>query len=130
MSSAEVINNLLEVDLNTPDHFLVIKETLTRIGVLGKDNTVYQSCHLLHKRGKYYIVHFLEMFALDGKETTISSNDIARRNTIALLLQDWNLLKVKAGQLETVPANQLKIVSFKDKRNYTLVPKYTIGKRS
>lgn len=123
-------DSMLEVTLPEPDNFLKVRETLTRIGVASKkDKILYQSCHILHKQGRYFIVHFKELFALDGKEANISINDIERRNTIANLLGDWGLLKV------SVPANtqpqaslsQIKVVSYKEKHEWELVAKYTIG---
>ena len=122
--------SMLEVKLASPDDFLKIRETLTRIGVASKkDQTLFESCHILHKQGKYYVVHFKEMFNLDSKQSDISENDIQRRNTIAGLLQDWNLLTIvdtKKAQ-DKAPISQIKIVSFSDKPNWTLVPKYSIG---
>ena len=132
--SEEAINwsadSMLEVTIKQPDDFLKIRETLTRIGVASrKDKTLFQSCHILHKQGKYYIVHFKELFALDGKETNLSENDIARRNTIAKLLNDWNLVGVE-GKIEPVaPLSQIKILSFKEKDEWTLETKYNIGKK-
>lgn len=127
-----MIEDLVEVKLLHPDNFLLVKETLTRIGVASKrDNTLYQSCHILHKQGKYYIVHFKEMFLLDGKKNTdFTENDQARRNTIAKLLEDWGLIDViESDKIEhpIVPVSHLKIVSFKEKSNWTLLPKYNIG---
>lgn len=122
--------SMLEVTLSSPDDFLKIRETLTRIGVASKkDNTLYQSCHILHKQGKYYVVHFKEMFNLDSKQSDISVNDIQRRNTIAGLLADWNLLTVvdEKKAEDKAPISQIKIVSFADKPSWTLVPKYSIG---
>ena len=121
---------MLEVSLKEPDDFLKVRETLSRIGVASrKERKLYQSCHILHKQGKYYIVHFKELFALDGKETNLSENDIARRNTIAKLLNDWNLVGVE-GKIEPVaPLSQIKILSFKDKDEWTLETKYNIGKK-
>ena len=121
---------MFEVLLKEPDDFLKVRETLTRIGVASrKEKKLYQSCHILHKQGKYYIVHFKELFALDGKETNLSENDIARRNTIAKLLNDWNLVGVE-GKIEPVaPLSQIKILSFKDKDEWTLETKYNIGKK-
>ena len=121
---------MLEVELKEPDDFLKIRETLSRIGVASrKDKILYQSCHVLHKKSKYYIVHFKELFALDGKDTNISENDIARRNTIAKLLGDWGLVIVK-GELEPIaPLSQIKIISFKEKDEWTLETKYNIGKK-
>ena len=123
-------NDMLEVTLNEPDDFLKIRETLSRIGVASrKERKLYQSCHVLHKKSKYYIVHFKELFALDGKDTNISENDIARRNTIAKLLGDWGLVIVK-GELEPIaPLSQIKIISFKEKDEWTLETKYNIGKK-
>jgi|TARA_B110000238_G_scaffold112369_1_gene122031 hypothetical protein len=121
---------MLEVELKEPDDFLKIRETLSRIGVASrKERKLYQSCHVLHKKSKYYIVHFKELFALDGKDTNISENDIARRNTIAKLLGDWGLVIVK-GELEPIaPLSQIKIISFKEKDEWTLETKYNIGKK-
>ena len=121
---------MLEVGLKEPDDFLKVRETLSRIGVASrKERKLYQSCHILHKQGKYYIVHFKELFALDGKETNLSENDIARRNTIAKLLNDWNLVGVE-GKIEPVaPLSQIKILSFKEKDEWTLETKYNIGKK-
>ena len=122
--------SMLEVTIKQPDDFLKVRETLTRIGVASrKDKTLFQSCHILHKQGKYYIVHFKELFALDGKETNLSENDIARRNTIAKLLGDWGLVNVK-GTLEPIaPLSQIKIIAFKEKSEWTLETKYNIGKK-
>ena len=121
---------MLEVELKEPDDFLKIRETLSRIGVASrKDKILYQSCHVLHKKSKYYIVHFKELFALDGKDTNLSENDIARRNTIAKLLGDWGLVNVK-GTLEPIaPLSQIKIIAFKEKSEWTLETKYNIGKK-
>ena len=121
---------MLEVVLKEPDDFLKIRETLSRIGVASrKDKILYQSCHVLHKKSKYYIVHFKELFALDGKDTNLSENDIARRNTIAKLLGDWGLVNVK-GTLEPIaPLSQIKIIAFKEKSEWTLETKYNIGKK-
>jgi len=112
-------NDMLEVTIKQPDDFLKIRETLTRIGVASrKDKTLYQSCHILHKQGKYYITHFKELFALDGKKATLSENDIQRRNTIALLLQDWNLIDIlkKEATDNKAPLSQIKVLPFKDKK--------------
>lgn len=118
---------MIEVRLKDPDDFLVIKETLTRIGVESKaTQTLYQTCHILHKRGKYYIVHFKELFALDGKGATLTMEDIARRDTIALLLSNWKLLTT-VERLDRVEGVVVKVVPFKDKPNWDLVSKYTIG---
>jgi hypothetical protein len=129
------INDLIEVALTEKDDFLKVRETLTRIGVASKkDNILYQSCHILHKQGKYYIVHFKELFALDGKPTDITENDLARRNAIAKLLDDWELITIlDLEQIETPPPifiSQIKIISHKEKRDWELVPKYNIGKKS
>jgi hypothetical protein len=125
-------DSMLEVTLPEPDNFLKVKETLTRIGVASKkDKTLYQSCHILHKQGRYFIVHFKELFALDGKESNISSNDIERRNTISKLLEDWGLLKivVSAKAEKQVSLSQIKIVSYSEKKEWNLVAKYNIGKK-
>ena len=121
---------MLEVELKEPDDFLKIRETLSRIGVASrKDKVLYQSCHILHKQGKYFIVHFKELFALDGKQTNLSENDIARRNTISKLLSDWGLVKIKGETNPAAPLSQIKIISFKDKNDWTLETKYNIGKK-
>ena len=119
---------MLEVTLKEPDDFLKIRETLSRIGVASrKERKLYQSCHILHKQGRYYIVHFKELFALDGKQTNLSENDIARRNTISKLLKDWGLVELK-GEIEPIaPLSQIKIISFKEKNDWTLETKYNIG---
>jgi len=129
------ILDLIEVTLNEKDDFLKVRETLTRIGVASKkDKTLYQSCHILHKQGKYYIVHFKELFALDGKPTDITENDLSRRNAIAKLLQDWGLVSIVNVEESEVPApiflSQVKIISHKEKEDWNLVPKYSIGKKS
>ena len=134
MEKTEIeIEDLVEIKLFEAEDFLKIKETLTRIGVSSrKDKKLYQSCHILHKRGKYYIVHFKELFALDGKETNIEENDIARRNTIANLLEDWELLEiVNQDQTEEPVASiaQIKIISHKQKGDWELCPKYHIGNK-
>ena len=117
---------MLEVRLNEPDDFLKVRETLSRIGVASrKDKTLFQSCHILHKQGKYYIVHFKELFALDGKDTNLSENDIARRNTIANLLADWGLVDVVGTtKIEAAPLSQIKVISFKEKGDWKLETKY------
>lgn len=123
-------DSMLEVTLPEPDNFLKVRETLTRIGVASKkDKILYQSCHILHKQGRYFIVHFKELFALDGKEANISINDIERRNTIANLLADWGLLKVSvpANAEQQASLSQIKVVSYKEKQEWELVAKYTIG---
>ena len=113
-------SNMLEVTLNEPDDFLKIRETLTRIGVASrKDNKLYQSCHILHKQGRYFIVHFKELFALDGKDTNLSENDIARRNTIGKLLGDWGLVEVKGTLAPIAPLSQIKIIAFKEKNEWS-----------
>ena len=124
-------DQMLEVNLNEPDDFLKVRETLSRIGVASRKNkTLFQSCHILHKQGKYYIVHFKELFALDGKDTNISENDIARRNTIANLLSDWGLINM-VGKItvEAAPLSQIKVISFKEKNEWSLETKYNIGKK-
>ena len=122
---------MLEVRLNEPDDFLKVRETLSRIGVASrKDKTLFQSCHILHKQGKYYIVHFKELFALDGKDTNLPENDIARRNTIANLLSDWGLVDVVGTtSVEAAPLSQIKVISFKEKGDWKLETKYNIGKK-
>ena len=124
----------VEVSLNEQDDFLKVRETLTRIGVSSrKEKVLYQSCHILHKQGKYYIVHFKELFALDGKPTDISENDLSRRNTIANLLQDWGLITLvdkKSTQTpEPIFLSQVKILSHKEKGEWQLIPKYNIGNK-
>lgn len=122
----------LEVILDHPDDFLKIKETLTRIGVASKkDKILYQSCHILHKQGRYFIVHFKELFALDGKQAELTDNDLERRNVIAKLLFDWGLLKIIEAELHTnlAPLSQVKIISFKEKDEWDLQSKYNIGKK-
>ena len=125
------IADMLEISFKQNDDFLKIRETLTRIGVASrKDRTLYQSCHILHKRGKYYIVHFKELFALDGKESTISENDLARRNAIARLLEEWELLSiVDSTQTSTplAPMSQIKVLPHKEKSEWNLIAKYNIG---
>ena len=122
---------MLEVGLKAPDDFLKVRETLSRIGVASrKEKTLFQSCHILHKQGKYYIVHFKELFALDGKDTNLSENDIARRNTIANLLSDWGLVNVVSkSDVESAPLSQIKVISFKEKNEWKLETKYNIGKK-
>ena len=122
----------LEVTIKQPDDFLKVRETLTRIGVASrKDKTLFQSCHILHKQGKYFIVHFKELFALDGKKATLTQNDIQRRNTIAVLLQDWNLISVvkKQAAEDKAPLSQIKVLPFKEKKEWNLSAKYNIGKK-
>jgi hypothetical protein len=122
---------LLEVGLNEPDDFLKVRETLSRIGVASrKERKLYQSCHILHKQGRYYIVHFKELFALDGKRTNISTNDLSRRNTIANLLQDWGLIQIMSeSSHESAPLSQIKILTYKEKNEWLLETKYNIGKK-
>jgi hypothetical protein len=126
------IDSLLEVVLKEDEDFLKIKETLTRIGVASKkEKTLYQSCHILHKRGKYYITHFKELFLLDGKKSEFSEEDKGRRNTIANLLEEWGLLTIPGdNHLDlTVPLSQIKVLSFKEKNEWMLESKYTVGKK-
>ena len=121
---------MLEVVLKEPDDFLKVRETLSRIGVASrKEKILYQSCHILHKQGKYFIVHFKELFALDGKNTNLSENDIARRNTIANLLKDWGLVDIISTLGEAAPLSQIKVLSFKEKDEWTLETKYNIGSK-
>ena len=122
----------LEVLLVQPDDFLKVRETLTRIGVASrKDKILFQSCHILHKQGKYYVVHFKELFALDGKQTDLTENDLERRNTIAKLLSDWELVKIidTAKFTDLAPLSQIKIIAFKDKGEWDLQTKYNIGNK-
>ena len=126
--------HMVEVVLKEPDDFLKVRETLTRIGVASrKEKKIYQSCHILHKRGKYYIVHFKELFALDGKQTNLSMNDIQRRNRIIQLLVDWGLVTICAVSQEKIanvaPLNQIKVLAFKEKSEWILESKYNIGKK-
>ena len=124
------ISEMVEITLKESDDFLKVKETLTRIGVASrKEKTLYQSCHILHKQSKYCIVLFKELFALDGKNTNLSTNDIARRNTIAELLQDWGLVKILNEVGEVAPLSQIKVLSFAEKNDWTLETKYNIGKK-
>ncbi len=124
-------DDMIEVTLKEPDDFLKVRETLTRVGVASrKERKLYQSCHILHKRGKYYIVHFKELFALDGKPTNITPNDLQRRNRIAKLLSDWGLVEISGEDTgDLAPLNQIKVLSFKDKGEWTLESKYNIGKK-
>lgn len=128
-----LVDSLVEVRLGEQDDFLKVKETLTRIGVASrKDNTLYQSCHILHKQGKYYIVHFKELFALDGKPTNFSDDDKGRRNTIAALLEEWGLIKIVDAESvkdPKLPLSQVKILPFKEKNSWSLVSKYNIGRK-
>ena len=121
---------MLEVKLKEPDDFLKVRETLSRIGVASrKERKLYQSCHILHKQGRYYIVHFKELFALDGKETNINENDISRRNSIAVLLSDWGLIEILGETEPRAPLSQIKVISFKEKNEWDLETKYNIGKK-
>ena len=123
---------MIEVFLNEPDDFLKVRETLTRIGVASrKEKKLYQSCHILHKQGKYYIVHFKELFALDGKHANLSINDVQRRNRIVRLLSDWGLISIANEDtvLDIAPLNQIKVLSYKDKGDWILEQKYNIGKK-
>jgi len=125
-------SDMVEVSLSEPDDFLKVRETLTRIGVASrKERKLYQSCHILHKQGRYYIVHFKELFSLDGKRTNFTLNDLQRRNRIAQLLSDWGLVAVvDATKIEEVaPLNQIKVLAFKDKEDWTLESKYNIGRK-
>jgi ABC-type metal ion transport system substrate-binding protein len=126
--------DMVEVVLGQPDDFLKVRETLTRIGVASrKEKKIYQSCHILHKQGKYYIVHFKELFALDGKNTNLSLNDVQRRNRIIQLLSDWGLIKISSTSQEKIsdvaPLNQIKVLAFKEKDEWTLESKYNIGRK-
>ena len=127
------IEDLLEIRLKNEDDFLKVKETLTRIGVASrKDRTLYQSCHILHKRGKYYIVHFKELFALDGKSTDFEENDLGRRNSIARLLEEWDLVEIvnpEQSEYPLAPLSQIKIISYREKDDWELTAKYNIGKK-
>ena len=121
---------MLEVGLNEPDDFLKVRETLSRMGVASrKERKLYQSCHILHKQGKYYIVHFKELFALDGKQTNLTENDIARRNTISNLLKDWGLVSIMGDSSNVAPLSQIKVLSFLEKDEWELCTKYNIGKK-
>ena len=127
------LDKMLEVTLKEPDDFLKVRETLSRIGVSSrKEKKLYQSCHILHKQGRYFIVHFKELFLLDGKKSNLEENDVARRNTIATLMSDWGLLSVdNRDKLQPIaPLRQIKIISFKDKDQWDLCPKYNIGNGS
>lgn len=127
------IDKMVEVNLNESDNFLKVRETLTRIGVASrKEKKIYQSCHILHKQGKYYIVHFKELFALDGKHANISLNDIQRRNRIIQLLEDWGLIQISQKDFieDIAPLSQIKVISFKEKNDWILESKYNIGKKT
>lgn len=123
--------DMLEITLNEPDDFLKVRETLTRIGVASrKDKKLYQSCHILHKQGRYFIVHFKELFMLDGKKANLDETDIMRRNTIATLMSDWGLVTIEGKpQLKCAPLRQIKIIAFKEKDQWELCPKYNIGNK-
>jgi len=126
-------DQMIEIKLNEPDDFLKVRETLTRIGVASrKDKKLYQSCHILHKQGRYFIVHFKELFLLDGKKSNLEENDVARRNTIAQLISDWGLITIenKSKLQPLAPLRQIKIISFKEKDEWELCPKYNIGNKS
>ena len=123
---------MLEVNLNEPDDFLKVRETLTRIGVASrKDKKLFQSCHILHKQGRYFIVHFKELFLLDGKRSTLEESDIARRNTIATLMSDWGLISIEQPEeaQPLAPLRQIKIIPFKERNEWDLCPKYNIGRK-
>ena len=122
--------NMLEIGLNEPDDFLKVRETLSRMGVASrKERKLYQSCHILHKQGRYFLTHFKELFALDGKQPNLSENDIARRNTIANLLKDWGLISIMGDASECAPLSQIKVLSFREKGDWELCTKYNIGKK-
>jgi hypothetical protein len=126
------VESMVEVVLKEPDDFLKVRETLTRIGVASrKEKKLYQSCHILHKQGKYYIVHFKELFALDGKKANLSINDVQRRNRIVQLLSDWGLISISAKEniADVAPLSQIKVLSYKEKGDWTLESKYNIGKK-
>ena len=123
-------DQMLEVGLKEPDDFLKVRETLSRIGVASrKERKLYQSCHILHKQGRYYIVQFKELFALDGKKTNLSENDVARRNTITVLLRDWGLVEILGEPSPVAPLSQIKVLSYREKSEWTLETKYNIGKK-
>ena len=122
--------SMLEIKLKEPDDFLKVRETLSRIGVASrKERTLYQSCHILHKQGRYFVTHFKELFALDGKDTNITENDVSRRNSIANLLGDWGLIEILGSAEPKAPLSQIKVISFKEKGEWTLETKYNIGKK-
>ena len=122
--------DMLEITLKQPDDFLKVRETLSRMGVASrKERKLYQSCHILHKQGRYFLTHFKELFALDGKQTNLSENDIARRNTIANLLKDWGLISIMGDASECAPLSQIKVLSFREKGDWELCTKYNIGKK-
>jgi hypothetical protein len=122
--------DMLEITLKEPDDFLKVRETLSRIGVASrKEKKLYQSCHILHKQGRYYVLHFKELFALDGKPTNLTENDVARRNTIANLLRDWGLVNINGEVGELAPLSQIKVLSFAEKNEWDLETKYNIGSK-
>ena len=126
------VDSMVEVVLKEPDDFLKVRETLTRIGVASrKEKKLYQSCHILHKQGRYYIVHFKELFALDGKKANLSINDVQRRNRIVQLLSDWGLVSINAKEViaDVAPLSQIKVLAYKEKGDWTLESKYNIGKK-
>ena len=126
------VESMVEVVLKEPDDFLKVRETLTRIGVASrKEKKLYQSCHILHKQGRYYIVHFKELFALDGKKANLSTNDVQRRNRIVQLLSDWGLISISAKEIiaDVAPLSQIKVLAYKEKGDWTLESKYNIGKK-
>lgn len=134
----EIVDGFVEVELKNSESFLLIKETLSRMGIASKrDQTLYPSCHILHKKGRFYIVHFKEMFMLDGKDATMTAEDTARRNTIARLLHSWGLCRIVGASngsfpdkvSDTLPLNKVKILSFEEKKNWIIEPKYNIGKK-
>ena len=130
--SEEIIQRMIEVKLKEADDFLKVRETLTRIGIASrKEKTLFQSCHILHKQGRYYIVHFKELFMLDGKKANLEESDMQRRNTIATLLSDWGLLEIQNSEVakECAPLRQIKIIGFKEKDQWELCPKYNIGNK-
>jgi hypothetical protein len=129
-----MVEDMIEITLNNPDDFLKVRETLTRIGVSSrKEKTIYQSCHILHKQGKYYIVHFKELFALDGKPSNFGEDDVARRNTIVNLLSEWGLVKIVDAEKTKEPVSllsQIKVLPYKEKSEWNLVAKYNLGKKN
>ncbi len=130
MDETHLIQDLVEITFPEKDDFLKIRETLSRIGVASrKEKELFQSCHILHKKGKYYIVHFKELFALDGKETNLNENDVSRRNSIAGLLGDWGLIEIVGDAEPKAPLSQIKVIAFKEKDEWILETKYNIGKK-
>lgn len=125
-----MVNTFIEVEIGHEEDFLKIKETLTRIGVASmRDKKLYQSCHILHKQGKYYIVHFKELFALDGKTTDFTAEDKSRRNSIAMLLEEWGLIKIVSDIERDLPQSRIKVLPYRDKNGWQLIAKYSIGKK-